>query len=149
MRGDGISRGAKKRYDSKRPVVAVRISREQNEKLEKLIRDSGLSKSRFIRRALRLELEKKDRMYRKGYQEGLAKAKDKYTTHLYCRECGKPIPIQGVIAESVVCDLVNQSARVYHEDCQPPMVPGETRLLFEKDSDRPVIRTMPRVQGGR
>ena len=102
---------AKKRYDAKRPVVAVRVSREQNEKLEK-----------------------KDRIYLKGYKEGFAKAKVKYTVHLFCDECGEPIPIHGTKAELVVSHAVSQSFSVYHKNCQPTKAEGK-RLIFDKDDN--------------
>lgn len=131
MRRPRKSPPAKERYDLKRPVVSVRVSAKQLEKLNDLIKGTGMSKGRFIRRALDLGLEKKDLIYRKGYREGYEKAKDKYTMHLFCDECGDPIPIHGPDAEILVSHAISQTFRVYHKNCQPTKAPGK-RLIIDK-----------------
>lgn len=135
MQGDRNAESAKKRYDRKRPVVSVRVSMEQLEKLNGLLRSSGLSKGRFIRQALGLQLEKKDLIYRKGRRDGYREAKEKYTTHFCCKECGEPIPIIGGDLELWICHAADRVLNVYHRDCRPPNLPEDACLLFDRVVD--------------
>lgn len=133
MRGRGEDPPAKKRYDRKKPVVSFRVSREQLEKLNGLIRGSGMTRGRFLRGALDLQLEKKDRIYRKGYREGFGKAKEKYTTHICCKGCGDPIPmVGGDDMEQLLCHAADEVLNVYHKDCRPPNLPEDACLLFNR-----------------
>jgi len=138
-KGDGNVQGesnvapAKRRYDRKKPVVSFRVSREQLEKLDELIKGSGISKGRFLRRALGLEIEKKDRIYRKGRKDGYREAKEKYAAFVRCKGCGEPIPIIGGEMEIIVDYAVEQLFCVYHRDCRPPDVPEEMCQLFDRE----------------
>lgn len=133
MQGENTGAHAKKRYDRKRPVVSFRASREQLAKLDELIKGSGMSKGQFLRRAFGLQLEKKDKMYRKGFRDGYRKAKQKYTTLVCCKGCGEPIPVIGLNMEAMVDDAVNKVYNWYHKDCKPPNVHESECELFDRE----------------
>lgn len=135
MQGESNVAPAKKRYDRKRPVVSFRVSREQLEKFEELLRGSGLSKGRFLRQALGLQLEKKDRIYRKGRRDGFRKAKEKYKVLVWCNSCGDPILVKDDDMKLKVGNVVAQYLNWYHKDCKPQNMADDECELFDKVVD--------------
>lgn len=124
---------AKERYDRKRPVVSFRVSRKQLAKLEELIRGSGISKGRFVRRALGLELEKKDRIYRKGRRDGYRKAKKRYRVDVLCGMCGGPILVKDDDMKTKVCKAVGRTYNWFHRDCKPGDCADDECELFDRE----------------
>lgn len=135
MRGKNEDSPAKKRYDRKKPVVSFRISTEQLEKLNYLIKGSGMSKGRFLRGALDLGLDKKDLIHRKGYREGYEEAKQKYTAFVQCKGCGEPIPVIGIDMNLLIAHAVEELYNWYHKDCRPPVDPNIDFKLFDRKVD--------------
>jgi hypothetical protein len=131
VQGESSVEPAKERYDRKRPVVSFRVSREQLVKLEELIKGSGVTKGRFIRRALDLELKKMRRIHRKGYREGYEKAKKEYTMHACCKGCGDPIPLTTDM-EQWIDIAAGEVLNVYHRDCRPRDLPEDACQLFDR-----------------
>lgn len=129
---------AKRRYDRKKPVVSFRASRKQLEKLNELVKGSGLSKGRFLRQALGLQLEKMDKIYRKGYREGYRegyeKARERHTIHVCCKGCGEPIPMDRSM-ELWIDFAAGEALNFYHRDCRPRDLPEDVCQLFDREAD--------------
>jgi hypothetical protein len=121
VQGESSGGPAKERYDRKRPVVSFRVSRDQLEKLDELIKGSGLSRGRFLRRAFGLELEKKDRIRKEGHEEGYFKAKEMYAIHVTCDVCGEPILLEPFV-QAALNQALKQTYDLYHKDCRPQIL---------------------------
>ncbi len=136
MQGKNSVEPAKERYDRKRPVVSFRVSREQLAKLEELIRGSGISKGKFVRRALGLELEKKDEVYRKGHRDGYREAKEEYSVDVFCNAGDGLIVVRGDDFKRKIRNVVAKTYNVYHRDCKPQnMADDRCELLDREVSD--------------
>jgi len=133
MQGESNVAPAKKRYDRKRPIVSFRVSREQLLKLEELIGGSGISKGKFVRRALGLELEKKHRMYRKGLRDGYRKAKKRYRVDVWCGMCGGLILVKDDGMKTKVCKAVARTYNWFHKDCKPGDLADDECELFDRE----------------
>jgi hypothetical protein len=133
MRERNQAKTAKERYDTKRPVVSFRVSREQLAKLGELVKGSGMSKGRFIRRALNLELEKKDRIYRKGHRDGYRKAKEEFGVDVFCNAGDGLITVTGDDLKTKIRNVVAKTYNVYHRDCKPQNMADDKCVLFDRE----------------
>jgi len=132
----GIERGispSKRRYDARHPTVSTRLSAEQHAILDDLVRKSGVSMGKFIRRALTLEIKRENEIYHRGFKAGLSKAKEKYRVRVWCNECGGPITVLGIDMEIKVGDAVARTYNWYHRDCKPANLSDEDCELFEME----------------
>lgn len=130
---------AKQRYDSKCPVLSVRITKEERDKIDDMIGRSGMNQAQFIRQALHLESEKSNKVYDRGHEDGYREAKTKYSIRIRCSVCGETM----IVTKDETKKLVRLAAEMcnsYHEECIPPDVPTEDCILMghrkEKDADK-------------
>jgi hypothetical protein len=133
VQGESSGGPAKERYDRKRPVVSFRVSRNQLEKLDALVKGSGMSKGRFLRRAFGLELEKKDEVYRKGHRDGYRKAKEEYSVDVFCNAGDGLIPVRGDDMKIKIRNAISKVYNVYHRDCKPQNMADDKCELFDRE----------------
>jgi len=133
VQGESSGGPAKERYDRKRPVVSFRVSRNQLEKLDALVKGSGMSKGRFLRRAFGLELEKTDEVYRKGRRDGYHKAKEEYSVYVQCQVCAEPLLVKDEDMKVKVGWAVAKALNVYHRDCKPQNMADDECELFDRE----------------
>ena len=133
VQGESSGGSAKERYDRKRPVVSFRVSSGQLEKLDALVRGSGMSKGRFLRRAFGLELEKKDEVYRNGHRDGYRKAKEEYSVDVFCNAGDGLIVVRGDDFKMKIRNVVAKTYNVYHRDCKPQNMADDKCELFDRE----------------
>ena len=125
---------AKTRYDRKRPVISVRVTNSQKRKIEEMARTTGKSVGRLMREGLRLEQKDLAEAYKRGFEKGCEKARDKCLVRVPCI-CGHNFPVVGKERVRVAEDALATYGNWYHSGCRPEEVPVEDCRLF-KDSPR-------------
>ena len=65
------------RYLDKNPIVSFHLKKEEKEKLEKMVTQSGKTVSQFVRECITKNIEKESKSYDTGYDRGYEEGRKK------------------------------------------------------------------------
>jgi len=123
---------AKQRYESKCPVLSVRVTKAEREKLDEMMKTTGKSQTQVIRQALQLEMDKSNVSYERGHKDGYNEAKKKYGVDIWCNKCGVGIIVAREDTKVKVGNAVADVCNCFHEDCRPPEIPREECIIIRR-----------------
>ena len=108
---------AQARYNEKNPSVALRLPREEYERLRAQADGQGKPMSQFLREALYAHMDAVKTAHQLGYQKGYKEARKVYEITILCKICGKDLT---VFQESNVLDMMVThlgTTGFTHHDC--------------------------------
>lgn len=105
------------RYDQKNPVVSIRLTREELEAVERVVKALGTTKAELVREALWRKSSSIDGMLRLQYQLGLQEGNRRRRVLIPCTKCSEPIElVRGTDMHKAAMSLLMDEGWV-HGDC--------------------------------